>query len=175
MKARTWLLVFLTAVATGAAAGGQVAGGDVDFGGWPVPAVFATLLALAGEAVMTMIYGPIGKDAVGLATMLAPMAGLAALWRLAHIMGGLHGLAAELVMTRCAALGGQAALLILLIIAPNAALIAVLTPVSMLLAAVVAPLLAPGLAIFAKKTATSAKGVALRSTSRRRAFRLMFS
>ena len=133
------------------------------------------LLVVAGEAILTALYGPLGKDAVGLATMLAPMAGLAALWRLAQIMGGLHGLAGELALTRCAALCGQAALLIMLMIAPLADLIAVVTPVSMVIAAVIAPLLTPGLAGLAKRAALSARRAALRSTGRRQAIRLMFS
>lgn len=133
------------------------------------------LLAAAGGAIMTALYGPLGEGAAAYAVMLAPMAGLAALWRLGHIMGGLHDLTAELALTRCSALVGQAVLLIVLLSSPNAGLIAAITPVSMALSAICAPLLTPGLAALARLAAQSARDVALRGTARRRALRLMFS
>ena len=107
--------------------------------------------------------------------LLAPMAGLAALWRFGHIMGGLNGLARELALTRAAALIGQGLLLVWLIAAPSAIAIAAVTPLSMLAAAIIAPLFAPGLADLAREAAASAKRTACQAADRRRAFRLMFS
>jgi len=132
-------------------------------------------LAGAGDWIMIALYGPLGAGAAIYATMLAPMAGLAALLRLGHIVGGLNGLSAELALTRAAALGGQAALAIWLIFAPTAMAIAAMTPISLLLAAIAAPLAAPGLAALAREAALSAKQIALHAAARRQAFRLMFS
>ena len=133
------------------------------------------LMIVAGEAVLTALYGPAGAGAASYAALLAPMAGLAALWRFGHIMGGLNGLARELALTRAAALIGQGLLLVWLIAAPSAIAIAAVTPLSMLAAAIIAPLFAPGLADLAREAAASAKRTACQAADRRRAFRLMFS
>lgn len=132
-------------------------------------------LAGAGEWIMAAIYGPLGQGAAIYAMMLAPMAGLAALLRLGHIVGGLNGLSAELAVTRAAALLGQAALAIWLIFAPSALAIAAVTPVSLMLAVIAAPLATPGLAALAREAALSAKQIALHAAARRQALRLMFS
>ncbi len=133
------------------------------------------ILAMFGEWIMFAIYGPIGQGAAAYAVMLAPMAGMAALLRLTHIIGGLNGLSAELALTRTAALGGQAALVICLLIAPSAFAIAIATPISLLLATVAAPLMAPDLAAVAREALTSARQIALHATARQQAIRLMFS
>lgn len=132
-------------------------------------------LIAAGQEVMSAIYGPLGQGAATYATMLAPMAGLAALLRLGHIIGGLNGLSAELALTRAAALGGQLVLLIWLTLAPSALVIAAITPISLMLAAIAAPLVTPGLAAVAREAVLSATQIALHTTARRQAFRLMFS
>lgn len=132
-------------------------------------------LAGAGGWIMAALYGPLGEGATIYATLLAPIAGLAALLRLGHIVGGLNGLSAELALTRAAALGGQAALAIWLVVAPSALAIAAMTPISLMLATIAAPLAAPGLAALAREAALSAKQIALQAAARRQAFRLMFS
>ena len=132
-------------------------------------------MALAGETIMIALYGPAGAAAALLALLLAPMAGLAALWRFSHIIGGLNGLSRELALTRATALIGQALLLVWLAAAPSALAIAAITPVSMMVAALIAPLFTPGLAALARRAAISAQRAAFRAAGRRRAFRLMFS
>ena len=133
------------------------------------------LMAVAGEAIMINLYGPVGEAGARFAVLLAPMAGMAALWRLGHLMGGLRGLSRELALSRSACLIGQSILLILLTVAPSADVIAIITPLSMLCAAVIAPLATPGLAKLVEETSMSAKLVAFQAAGRRRAFRLMFS
>lgn len=133
------------------------------------------LMLLAGEAIMIAIYGPVGAEGAHHAIPLAPMAGMAALWRLSHILGGLNGLSRELMLTRLAALAGQFALLVWLMVAPSADAISTMTPVSMMLAAVVAPLMSPGLSKLAQEAALSARRMVFRGAARRRALRLMLS
>ena len=133
------------------------------------------LLVVAGEPIMIALYGPSGLSAVSYAMALSPMAGMAALWRLSHIMGGLKGLSIELALTRSAALLGQLALLMWLLIAPSAGVIAILTPVSLILAAIIAPLFTSGLAALARDAVLSARQVAFQTAARRHAIRLMFS
>ncbi len=133
------------------------------------------LMAAAGEAIMSFAYGPVGTNAVVYALWLSPMAGMAALWRLGHIVGGLNGCAGELALTRSAALLGQAVLLLSLCVYPSAILIAVLTPLSMSLGAIAAPMMAPGLSAEARRAMIAAKQTALQAPARRRAFRLMFT
>ncbi len=132
-------------------------------------------MVLAGNAVMTLAYGPLGESATSYAAMLAPMAGLAALWRLGHIAGGLRGLSKELALTRAVALAGQGGLLIGLCIAPSGYLIAAVSPLAMMVSAIIAPCLVPGLAGLAREAITSATMTAFRAVGRRRAIRLMFS
>ncbi len=133
------------------------------------------ILAMSGEWIMFAIYGPIGQGAAAYAVMLAPMAGVAGLLRLGHIIGGLQGLSAELALTRLSALMGQAALMAWLTMTPSAMAIAMVTPISLMLAAVIAPLFTPGLAVVTREAAISAKQIALQTAARRRAFQLMFS
>lgn len=133
------------------------------------------VLALTGEWLMSAIYGPLGRGAAAFAVMLAPMAGMAGLLRLGHIIGGLQGLSADLALTRLSALMGQAALMAWLTMTPSAMAIATVTPISLMLAAVIAPLFTPGLAVVTREAAISAKQIALQTAARRRAFQLMFS
>lgn len=160
---------------------GPIARGDksaIGVGLWIAVAVGVgapLVLVAAGPEIMSAVYGPLGLGAATYATMLAPMTGLAALLRLGHIVGGLNGLSADLALTRAAALGGQAALMIWLIFAPSAFAIAALTPVSLMLAAIAAPLMTPGLAAVARDAVLSARQIALHAAARRKAFRLMFS
>lgn len=99
---RGWGVVFLTAVAAGSVAGGGAAASGVDFGGWPGPAVFVTLLALAGtfasifgnevsirlgrqtlvrlamllSAVMAVLIGWLGVHSYGLAASMMVLYGI---------------------------------------------------------------------------------------------------
>ncbi len=133
------------------------------------------LMVVAGEAIMTLAYGPVGVNAAIYALCLSPMAGMAALWRLGHILGGVNGFSRELALTRSTALMGQAVLLMSIYIHPSSNLIAVLTPLSMLLSAVVAPMLTPGLAMQMRSAVFAAQQTAMWAPARRRAYRLMFT
>ena len=91
-------------------------------------------LALAGGPALAMVYGPSGLAAAPLALWLAPLAGLAPLWRVDAFTAGLNHRFDGLIRARLTALAGQAGLAWLLWSSPNPVIIAAITPLSMALA-----------------------------------------
>ncbi len=99
--------------------------------------------ALIGPIILPLIYGAAGRGAEGLLVIMSPLVALGTIWRLTEISAALSGWLRALVLTRLAALIGQAALLALISFWPRAEGIAALTTFSLLFAAVIAPACLP--------------------------------
>lgn len=133
------------------------------------------LIAIAGSELMMALYGEAAAGAAGYALLLAPMAGFAALWRFSHLSAGAQKSAGALITARGAALAGQALLIAVLTVEPSPSVIAIMTPVSMMISAAVAPFLIPGSRPIATRACSAAVDIALRHRGRRAAVRMLWS
>jgi O-antigen/teichoic acid export membrane protein len=99
------------------AIGGQTARAALAAGGTVVTVFGIGALvgaAVFGEWVLRLIYGAAAEDAGAVLLLLSPLVYLGGLWRLAEMGAALAGLTRSLLLTRLAALAGQAISLIAL-------------------------------------------------------------
>lgn len=86
---------------------------------------------IAGEELLTLVYGPAAAGAGQVLVLLAPLVALGAFWRIAEFEAGLDGRAAALLAARLAALGGQAGAMLALAVWPLAGALAAITALSL--------------------------------------------
>lgn len=99
------------------------------------------LSLLAAEPLMVLIYGTTATGGGALLVILAPLVGLATIWRLTEMTAGLDGQRSALLLTRAIGVLGMAVAAVPLSVFPANTVIAVAAPISLFCAAIVAPML----------------------------------